>query len=195
MNLAWKLAQVVKGESPESLLDSYFAERHPAAARALQYTVATSALQRPGSRISALRDQVEWLARMPEARINLAGLITGLDVHYDLGTGHPLLGRCMPDLDLVVGGAQVPVYSFLRDVRPVLINFAAVGSLDAAFWADRIHFLDAEYHGEWVLPVLGNVSPPTGVLVRADGYVGWVGEGTAFGLSDALGLWCGTQPT
>jgi len=171
VNLGWKLAQVVKGDSPDSLLDSYRAERHPATARALQYTMATSALQRPGPRISALRDQVEWLARMPEVRINLAGLITGLDVHYDLGTGHPLLGRRMPDLDLVVGGAQVPVYSFLRDVRPVLINFAAVGSLDAGFWAERVHVLDAEYRGDWV------------------------GEGTTSGLLDALGLWCGPQPT
>ncbi|MCW2601213.1 MAG: hypothetical protein JWM02_3042 [Frankiales bacterium] len=195
VNLGWKLAQVVKGDSPDRLLDTYYAERHPATARALQYTMAASALQRPGPRISALRDQVDWLASLPDVRIHLAGLITGLDVHYDLGTGHPLLGRRMPDLDLIVGGSHVPVYSFLRDVRPVLINFAAAGSIDAGCWAERVHLVDAEYRGAWVLPVLGQVSAPTGVLIRPDGHVGWVGEGTTSGLVDALGLWCGPQPT
>jgi 3-(3-hydroxy-phenyl)propionate hydroxylase len=195
VNLGWKLAQVVKGISPDRLLDTYHAERHPATARALQYTMATSALQRPGPRISALRDQVDWLARLPDVRIHLAGLITGLDVHYDLGTGHPLLGRRMPDLDLIVGGSHVPVYSFLRDVQPVLINFAAARSIDAGYWAERVHLVDAEYRGDWVLPVLGQVSAPTGVLIRPDGHVGWVGEGTTSGLLDALGLWCGPQPT
>ncbi|MGB9377037.1 MAG: FAD-dependent monooxygenase [Mycobacteriales bacterium] len=195
VNLSWKLAQVVHGESPDSLLDTYRAERHPATARALEYTMATSALHRPGPRVSALREQVQWFGTFPEVRINLAGLITGLDVHYDLGTGHPLLGRRMPDLDLLVGGRQVRVYSFLRDVRPVLINFADARSPDLDLWAERVQLVDAAYGGDWLLPVLGHVSAPTGVLVRPDGYVAWVGEGTTSGQLDALDRWCGPQPT
>ena len=194
VNLGWKLAQVVRGDSPDSLLNTYAAERQPATARSLQYTMAASALQRPGPRISALRDQMQWLGTFTEVRINLAGLITGLDVHYDLGTGHPLLGRRMPDLDLLVGGHQVRTYAYLRDVRPVLIDFA-VSTPDVSAWANHVTVVQAEYSGDWLLPVLGHVQAPTGVLVRPDGIVGWVGEGTTRGLVEALELWCGHQPT
>ena len=101
----------------------------------------------------------------------------------------------MPDLDLIVGGSHVRVYSFLRDVRPVLINFAAAVSIEAGHWAERVQLVDAEHRGDWVLPVLGQISAPTGVLIRPDGHVDWVGEGTTSGLLDALGRWCGPQPT
>jgi 3-(3-hydroxy-phenyl)propionate hydroxylase len=106
VNLGWKLAQAVNGTSPEILLDSYQDERHPVAARALQHTMAQTALQRRDERIKALVDVVSELASMDEPRKRLAGIISGLDIHYDLGDGHPLLGRRMPDLALVTPTAR-----------------------------------------------------------------------------------------
>ena len=101
VNLGWKLAQVVKGISPESLLDTYHAERHPVAARVLRTTMAAVALRRPDARTTALRDTVAELLGMDEPRRRFTAMLSGLDVHYDLGAGHPLLGCRMPDLDLI----------------------------------------------------------------------------------------------
>ena len=101
VNLGWKLAQVVKGTSPESLLDTYHAERHPVAARVLRTTMAQTALTRADARINAVRDTMAELLAMDEPRKRFAAMMSGLDIHYDLGEGHPLLGRRMPDLDLV----------------------------------------------------------------------------------------------
>ena len=101
VNLGWKLAEVVHGTAPESLLDTYHAERHPVAARVLRNTMAQVALMRPDDRIEALRDVVSELLSMDEPRTRFAAMMSGLDIHYDLGEGHPLLGRRMPDLDLV----------------------------------------------------------------------------------------------
>ena len=192
VNLGWKLAQVVKGTSPESLLDTYQAERHPVAARALQHTMAQAALQRPDERIKALVDLVSELASMDEPRKRLAGIISGLDIHYDLGEGHPLLGRRMPDLDLVTADGPLRVFTLLHDAKPVLLNLGEPGGLDITPWADRVQLIDAEYVGTWELPVLGAVTAPTAVLIRPDGYVAWVGDGTDTGLRDALTTWFGT---
>ncbi len=191
VNLGWKLAQVVKGISPESLLDTYHDERHPVAARALQHTMAQTALQRQDERMQALVDVVSELAIMDEPRKRLAGSISGLDIHYDLGAGHPLLGRRMPDLDLLTTGGPLRVFELLHDAKPVLLNLGEPGHLDIAPWADRVQSIDAEYAGPWELPVLGVVSAPTAVLIRPDGYVAWVGDGTVTGLPDALSTWCG----
>src|SRR5205823_3442440 len=90
VNLGWKLAQVVKRISPKTLLDTYQEERHPVAARALQYTMAKTALMRPDERMQALLDVVSELAIMDEPRKRLAGIISGLEIHYELGEGHPL---------------------------------------------------------------------------------------------------------
>jgi 3-(3-hydroxy-phenyl)propionate hydroxylase len=190
VNLGWKLAQVVNGVSPESLLDTYHAERHPVAARALQHTMAQGALQRRDDRMKPLVDLVSDLALMDEPRKRIAGTISGLDVHYDFGDGHPLLGRRMPDLDLVTSGGLRRVFSLLNRAKPVLINLGEVG-LDIGTWADRVQQVDAEYTGVWELPVLGVVSAPSAALVRPDGYVAWVGEGTDIGLDDALNTWFG----
>ena len=108
VNLGWKLAQVVSGISPDSLLNTYQHERHPVAARALQHTMAQAALQRQDDRIKALVGVISELARMEEPRKWLAGVISGLDIHYDLGEGHPLLGRRMPDLDLLTAAGSAP---------------------------------------------------------------------------------------
>ncbi len=192
VNLGWKLAQVVKGTSPESLLDTYHDERHPVAARALGHTMALSVLQRADERMKALVDLVSELASMDEPRKRLAGIVSGLDIHYDLGEGHPLLGRRMPDLDLVAADGPLRIFSLLHEAKPVLLNLGDPGAIDIASWGDRVQLIEAEYVGPWELPVLGAVTAPTAVLVRPDGYVAWVGEDTAIGLRDALTTWFGT---
>ena len=191
VNLGWKLAQVVNGTSPESLLDTYQDERHPVAARAIQHTMAQAALQRRDERMQALVDVVSELASMDEPRKRLAGIISGLDIHYDLGEGHPLLGRRMPDLDLVTADGPLRVFELLHDAKPVLLNLGEPGGFDIAPWADRVQLIDASYEGEWELPVLGAVTAPTAVLIRPDGYVAWVGDGTDAGLPEALTTWFG----
>jgi 3-(3-hydroxy-phenyl)propionate hydroxylase len=191
VNLGWKLGQVVNGTSPDSLLDTYHAERHPVAARALRHTMAQAALHRPDERNQALLEVVSELASMDEPRRRLAGLISGLDIHYDLGQGHPLLGRRMPDLDLMTSAGPLRVFELLHDARPVLVNFGRPGGLDVPAWTDHVKLVDAAYDGEWELPVLGLVSAPGAVLVRPDGYVAWVGDGTDTGLTDALTTWFG----
>jgi 3-(3-hydroxy-phenyl)propionate hydroxylase len=192
VNLGWKLAQVVGGTSPESLLDTYQDERHPVAARAIQHTMAQAALQRRDERMQALVDVVSELATMDEPRKRIAGLISGLDIHYNLGEGHPLLGRRMPDLDLVTADGPLRVFELLHGARPVLLNLGEPGSLDIAPWSDRVQPIDATYDGEWELPVLGAVAAPTAVLIRPDGYVAWVGDRTQGSeLTDALTTWFG----
>jgi 2-polyprenyl-6-methoxyphenol hydroxylase-like FAD-dependent oxidoreductase len=192
VNLGWKLAQVVNGISPESLLDTYQDERHPVAARALRYTMAQTALQRQDERTKALVDVVSELAIMDEPRKRLAGIISGLDIHYDLGEEHPLLGRRMPDLDLVTPDGPLRVFELLHDARPVLLNLGEAGGFDIGSWADRVRLIDAEYDGPWELPVLGAATAPVAVLIRPDGYVAWVGDGTDTGLREALTTWFGT---
>jgi 3-(3-hydroxy-phenyl)propionate hydroxylase len=191
VNLGWKLAQVVKGTSPASLLASYHAERHPVAARVLRNTMAQVALRRTDDRSKALSDYVSQFLGMDEPRRRLAGEMSGLDIHYDLGQGHSLLGRRMPDLDLVTANDSERVFTLLRDARPVLLNFGEPGGFDIGPWADRVQLIDAKYVGVWELPVIGTVTSPTAVLIRPDGYVAWVGEQTQVGLIDALTTWFG----
>ena len=191
VNLGWKLAQVVKGTSPESLLDTYHAERHPVAARVLRNTMAQVALMRPDDRIEAVRDVVSELLSMDEPRRRFAARMSGLDIHYDLGEGHPLIRRRMPDLDLVTSSGPLRVYTLLHDARPVLLNFGEPGGVAIGPWADRVQLIDAKYVGTWELPAIGPVTAPTAVLVRPDGYVAWVGDLTQQGLADALTTWFG----
>ncbi len=191
VNLGWKLAEVVKGIAPESLLDSYHAERHPVAARVLRNSMASVALRRDDDRIKAVRDTLAELLGMDEPRKTFAAMMSGLGIHYDLGVGHPLLGRRMPDLDLATTAGPLRVYALLHQARPALFNFDAPGTFDIAPWADRVQLLDAGYDGAWELPAIGPVDAPSAVLVRPDGYVGWVGEGSQNGLIDALTLWFG----
>jgi 3-(3-hydroxy-phenyl)propionate hydroxylase len=191
VNLGWKLAQVVKGVSPESLLDTYHAERHPVAARVLHNTMAQTALLRPDDRSKAAREAMSELLSMDEPRKRFAAMMSGLDIHYDLGEGHPLLGRRMPDLDLVTANGPRRVFTLLHDARPVLLNLGKPGGLDITPWADRVQVIDATYAGTWELPVLGLVAAPAAVLIRPDGYIAWVGDGTETGLRDALTTWFG----
>jgi 2-polyprenyl-6-methoxyphenol hydroxylase-like FAD-dependent oxidoreductase len=191
VNLGWKLAQVVSGTSPESLLDTYQAERHPIGARVLKITMAQTALNRGDERIKALRETMSELLKMDEPRKRYAAMMSGLDIRYDLGTGHPLLGRRMPDLDLVTESGPRRVFTLLHNARPVLLNLGEPGAVDIAPWADRVKRIDARYSGVWELPVLGAVAAPTAVLIRPDGHVAWVGDGTDENLRDALTTWFG----
>jgi 3-(3-hydroxy-phenyl)propionate hydroxylase len=192
VNLGWKLAQVVTGTSPDTLLDTYHAERHPVGARVLQITMAQAPLLRSNARIDALRDTLSDVLSMNEPRKRIAGIMSGLDIHYDLGEGHEMLGRRMPDLDLVTSDGPLRVFTLLYDARPVLVNLGEPGAVDVGPWAERVQLIDANYDGPWELPVLGAVTPPGAVLIRPDGYVAWVGEDPPHtGLSDALRTWFG----
>jgi 2-polyprenyl-6-methoxyphenol hydroxylase-like FAD-dependent oxidoreductase len=191
VNLGWKLAQVVSGTSPESLLDTYHAERHPIGARVLKTTMAATALNRGDERTRALHETMSELLSMDEPRKRYAAMMSGLDIRYDLGPGHLLLGRRMPDLDLVTESGTRRVFTLLHEARPVLLNLGEPGALDIAPWADRVERVDARYAGAWELPVLGAVAAPSAVLIRPDGHVAWVGEGTDNALRDALTTWFG----
>ena len=195
VNLGWKLAQVVDRTSPETLLDTYQAERHPVAARVLRDTMAQVALMRPDDRIEAARDTLSELLSMDEPRTRFAARMSGLDIHYDLGEGHPLLGRRMPDLDLVTADGTVRVFTLLRGARPVLLNLGEPRRLDIGPWADRVQLIDATDDGPWELPALGAVTAPAAVLIRPDGHVAWVGDLVRQGLDDALNTWFGPPST
>jgi 2-polyprenyl-6-methoxyphenol hydroxylase-like FAD-dependent oxidoreductase len=191
VNLGWKLAQVVKGTSPESLLDTYHAERHPIGARVLRNTMASIVLRREDDRTKALRDTIAELLGMDEPRRRFAAMMSNLDIHYDLGEGHPLLGRRVPDLDLVTTDGPQRVFTLLHEARPLLLNVGESDGFDIAPWADRVRWVDARYGGAWELPGLGAVTAPTAVLIRPDGHAAWVGDGHHLGLRDALTTWFG----
>lgn len=200
VNLGWKLAQVVKQISPPSLLDTYHDERHPVAARALRNTMAQVALRRTDERTKALGEYFSQLVRMDEPRKRWGAELSGLDIHYDCiqfgdPQRHPLVGRRMPDLDLIAAAGPLRVYSLLHDARPVFLNLSEPGAFDIGAWADRVRSIDAKYGGAWELPVLGAVPPPAAALIRPDGYVAWVGESAQDGLTDALTTWFGPAAT
>ena len=148
-------------------------------------------LQRGDARTEALRDTIAEMISFDGPRTQLAGLLSGLDVAYDLGDGHPLLGRRVPDLDVATARGPQRVFELLHDARAVLLNLGEPGSTDISPWAGRVRRVDADHTGTWVLPVVGTVSAPTAVLIRPDGHVAWVGDGTRTGLSEALTTWCG----
>jgi hypothetical protein len=191
VNLGWKLAQVIKRISPASLLDTYHAERHPVAARVLRTNMAQVTLARTDDRTRALRETMNEILVLDEPSLQLNAMMSGLDIHYDLGDGHPLLGRRMPDLDLITANGPRRVFTLLRDARPVLLNLGEPGGVAITPWRDRVQVIDARYDGTWELPTIGTVTAATTVLIRPDGYVAWVGDLTQLGLADALTAWFG----
>ena len=195
VNLGWKLAQVVNSTSPESILDTYHAERHPVGARVLHNTMAQVALASPDDRHQALRDVMTELLGMDEPRRRIAAMLSGLDIHYDVhhdgGDGHPLLGRRMPDLDVQTADGPTRVFALLHDARPVLLNLGEPGGFDISPWANRVRFVDAKHAGVWELPVLGVIAVPAAVLIRPDGHVVWAGDLTDPALPHALATWFG----
>jgi 2-polyprenyl-6-methoxyphenol hydroxylase-like FAD-dependent oxidoreductase len=195
VNLGWKLAQVVKGISSDNLLDTYDAERHPVGARVLRNTMAQVALMRVDDRIEALRESVGEMLSMDEPRRKFAAMMTGLGIHYDLGEGHPLLGRRMPDLDILTANGPLRVYTLLHNARPLLLNFGEAGGLEITPWAGRVQLIDAKYDGTWELPEIGVVAAPGVVLIRPDGHVAWVGDSTQAELVEALITWFGPSAT
>ena len=195
MNLGWKLAQVVSETSHQSLLDTYpRAERHPVGARVLHDTRAQLALTRPDDRHQALRDIVTELLGMDEPRRRIAGMLSGLDIHYDLGEGHPLLGRRMPDLDVHTADGPKRVFTVLHEARPVLLDFGEAGDFDTSPWT-RVRLVHVTHDGVWELPVLGEVAAPPAVLIRPDGHVAWAGDLTDPELPRALATWFGSVTT
>ena len=193
VNLGWKLAQVVNGTSPQSLLDTYHAERHPAAARVLRTTMAHVALRRPDERTAALRDAIAEFLKNAEPRKQFAAKMFGLDIRYDFGEGHPLLGRRMPDLDLTTANGPMRLFTLLHEARPVLLNLGAPGNFAGVSRPERIQLIDATYEGDWELPALGAIAAPNAVLIRPDGHVAWVGDTTQDGLAEAMTTWFGSS--
>jgi 3-(3-hydroxy-phenyl)propionate hydroxylase len=192
VNLGWKLAQVVKRTSPEILLDTYHAERHPVAARVMRNTMAQTALRRPDDRTKALSEYVSEFLRQDEVRKRMAAEMSGLDVHYDFGEGHPLLGHRIPDLDLVTSRGPQRVFTLLHKARPVLLNLGKPGGFDIDGWTNRVQLVEAKYDGSWQLPAIGVVTSPGAVLIRPDGYVAWAGDPTDVTLAGALTTWFGS---
>lgn len=196
VNLGWKLAQVVNRISPESLLHTYHAERHPVAARVLRNTIAQIALLRRGDDgLKAAREAVAELLAMDAPRQRFGAMMSGHDIAYDLGEGHPLLGRRMPDLDVMVEGQKLRLFTLLHGARGVLLDFGKAGGIDITPWADRISIVEAACDEAWQLPAIGPVAAPGAVLVRPDGHVGWVGDESQHGLADALTIWFGPAAT
>jgi 2-polyprenyl-6-methoxyphenol hydroxylase-like FAD-dependent oxidoreductase len=191
VNLGWKLAQVVQGVSPESLLDTYQDERHPAVARSLRYTMALNALMRVDPRTEALRDTIAEVTEMDEPRRHLGALASGLAVRYDLGDGHPLLGLRVPDLDIVTAEGPTTIYALMHEARPVLLNLGDPGTFEPREWTDRVKLVDARCDAPWELPAVGEVDSPTALLIRPDGHIAWVGEGKDVALTEATSTWFG----
>jgi 3-(3-hydroxy-phenyl)propionate hydroxylase len=182
VNLGWKLAQVVKGESPDSLLDTYQSERHPAAARTLAYTMSLNALSRQDPRTESLRDLVGEIAAMPDPRHHLGALASGLSVRYDLGDTHPLLGRRVPDLDITTPDGPTTIFTLLHEARPILLNLGDPGALESDGCASRVRLVDARCDAPWELPAVGKVNSPTALMIRPDGHVTWTGDRPDAGL-------------
>jgi 3-(3-hydroxy-phenyl)propionate hydroxylase len=191
VNLGWKLAQVVSGTSPDSLLDTYQAERHPVGARVQRLSKSFVALGEPDDRHEALTATVAELLDFAEPRRHLAAMLSGLDIRYDLGEGHPLVGRRMPDLDLHTADGPTRLFALLHAARPVLLDLGGPGAPDLAPWADRVRRVEASSEGGWELPVIGEVPASAAVLIRPDGHVAWAGELTDPELPQVLSTWFG----
>jgi hypothetical protein len=188
MNLGWKLAQVVDGTSPAHQQDTYQPERHPVGAQVQQISMSFVALSKVDARTEAVKAMIAPVLAMDEPRRHLGGVISGLDITYDLGGEHPLVGRRVPDLELVSADGAVRAFELLHEARPVLISFG--GAFDASPWP-RVRSVEAEPVERWELPVIGPVEAPDAVLVRPDGHVAWVGPITDPGLPEALTRWFG----
>ncbi|KHO22072.1 FAD-dependent monooxygenase [Mycolicibacterium setense] len=189
VNLGWKLGQVINETSDQSLLDSYQTERHPVAERVLRNTMAQSALNGPGPRVEALRDTMTELLTLAEPRAQIAAMMCGLDIGYDFGGAHPLLGRRMPDLDLQTPEGPSRLFGLLHDVRGILLSLDQRIGLDMTRWAARVSVVDARAADTWAIPVLGEIAAPAAVLVRPDGHVAWTGDHRGIGLAEALNTW------
>ncbi|MFF1418924.1 rifampin monooxygenase [Streptomyces sp. NPDC058280] len=174
-NLGWKLAAEVNGWAPKGLLDSYHAERHPVGARVLDNTRAQITLLGTDPGATALREMFSKLMDFEEVNRYVTGIITAVEVRYDFGEGHELLGRRMRDVGLKRGR----LYELLHGGRGLLLD--QTGRLSVAGWADRV---------DHVVDVSEELDAPA-VLLRPDGHVAWAGEDQQDLLSQ-LPKWFGT---
>ncbi|MFI6038014.1 FAD-dependent monooxygenase [Streptomyces sp. NPDC051315] len=198
VNLGWKLASVVRGRAPVSLLDTYHDERHPVAARVLRNTRAQSALARPGEQMDALREVFGSLITFDEVNRHLCGMLTGLDVRYPVDGDHPLAGHRVPDANLKRPDGATRVHELLRTARPVLLDLGGGTEVAAAArgWADRVDHVEARSDDAyWAVPAADGTPAPCAVLIRPDGHVAWAaasdGAPASPGLRSALAKWFG----
>lgn len=168
MNLGWKLAATLRGQAPEGLLDSYTAERHPIGARILDWTRAQVSLMRPDQRSRALHAVFRDLLETRDGATYVAERVWGVSVRYDLGEGHPLMGRSCPDFELEDG---TRVGTRLRDGTGLLLELDGHASLRAleGRWGDRVRYVGLAAKDPLGLRAL---------LVRPDGFVAWASEAT-----------------
>ncbi|MEV1084888.1 FAD-dependent monooxygenase [Streptomyces sp. NPDC050211] len=198
VNLGWKLASVVRGRAPESLLDSYHAERHPVGERVLHNTRAQSALARPGAQTDALREVFGSLMVLDDVNRSLRLMLTALDIRYPADGDHLLAGRRVPDAGLKTADGATRVHELLHAARPVLLDLrgsAEVAAL-AAGWADRVDLVEARSEDDhWSVPAVGDIPAPGALLVRPDGHVAWAAAADAApdtgALRTALATWFG----
>ncbi|MFF5707098.1 FAD-dependent monooxygenase [Streptomyces sp. NPDC012794] len=194
VNLGWKLASVVLGRAPLSLLDTYHAERHPVGRRLLMNTRAQGLLFLSGAEVQPLRDSLRELMAYEDVARHLAAMVTGLEITYDVGRGsHPLLGRRMPRLELTgADGRPTSSTELLRPARGVLLDLADNPRLRqrAAAWAERVDTVTARPRET----PAGGDGPygTTALLIRPDGYVAWAAPGSHHDLPMALERWFGT---
>ncbi|GAA2084755.1 FAD-dependent monooxygenase [Actinomadura alba] len=190
LNLAWKLAAVVKGWAPGGLLDTYDGERRPVAQRLIMHSRAQTALMSPGPNITALREVFAELLRDQGNVRHISDLVAGADTHYEMGqdgSAHPITGRWMPDLTLHGDEGPVRVAELMRPARPILLDLAGRTDLVAAAagWADRVVTVTATAADR----------PVDSALIRPDGYVAWAAgpdePGGADALRHALRTWFG----
>ncbi|MEV6063017.1 FAD-dependent monooxygenase [Nocardia asteroides] len=189
VNLGWKLAAVVRGTAPATLLDTYHAERYPVGERLLANTKAQSLFLLGGEEVGPLREVLRELVAYPEVERHLAARVTGLDIRYDVGRGsHPLLGARLPRRALVRGGQATDTAALLRSGRGVLLDLTDNPALRrrAQPWTDRVDVVTATS----TEPVDADART-TAVLVRPDGHVAWAAPGTDHDLPTALDRWFG----
>lgn len=191
VNLGWKLAQVLHRTSPASLLATYHFERYGVGARVLRNTMALTAMERDDVRTGALREMICELLENDHARMQYVAMTSGLDIRYEPSEGHPLLGRRIPDIDMVVKDGTERAFTLLHKARPVLLSFGQTNGFDVTPWADRVQHVAVRYDGNWDLPGIGPVVAPPAALVRPDGYVAWVGDQSGGQLEQALTRWFG----
>ncbi|MGW4324949.1 aromatic-ring hydroxylase C-terminal domain-containing protein [Nocardia sp. NPDC004573] len=171
----------------DELLDTYESERHPTAARVLHNTRAQTALMRPGAHTDALRDIMGDLIDMDAVRRRLGLMITALDIRYDTECNHELAGGRVPDADLTTVEGATRVSRLLHGGRPVLLLLNGTDLSAVSEWEDRIEIVRARTRDDhWAVPGIGDIPTPGAVLVRPDGYAGWVADGpTTSGLTEA----------
>jgi len=195
MNLGWKLGMEIRGDASPGLLDSYHAERHPVGARILTNTLAQRILYLSGPEMDPMQEVMAELLGYEDVRRHLVGMVTGLDIRYDVGPGdHPLVGRRLPNTEIATDSGRpggTAAFQFLHSGRGVVLDLAGDEAIRAAAagWPDRVDAVTAASRPA------GALVDVEAVLVRPDGYIAWIGAGGSglAGLPDALTRWFG-QP-